>query len=89
MLISKTRRIMYNKTKYKEKKWMNCLQCFSSEEILTNYRKVCLKSSGKQSLNMPEECSNVQKEYIHMNLWMTLNILIAQNYLKKAAIIRR
>ena len=60
MLISKTRRIMYNKTKYKEKKWMNCLQCFSSEEILTNYRKVCLKISGKQSLNMPEECSNVQ-----------------------------
>lgn len=39
---------------------MNCLQCFSSEEILTNYRKVCLKISGKQSLNMPEECSNVQ-----------------------------
>lgn len=60
MLISKTRRIMYNKTKYKEKKWMNCLQCFSSEEILTNYWKVCLKISGKQSLNMPEECSNVQ-----------------------------
>lgn len=47
---------------------MNCLQYFSSEEMLTNYRKVCLKISGKQSLNMPEECSNVQKEYIHMNL---------------------
>ena len=29
---------------------MKCFKCFSSEEILTNHKKVCLEISGKQSV---------------------------------------
>ena len=31
----------------------NCLQCFRSEEILTNHREVCLKINGKRNDKMP------------------------------------
>ena len=39
---------------------MNCLQCCSSEEILTNPKKGCLKISVKKTVNMPEKSSNIQ-----------------------------
>ena len=37
-------RFMFNKTKYKGKKYFckNCLQCFSSEKILSEHKQDCL-----------------------------------------------
>ena len=42
-------RFMFNKTKNKVKKYFckNCLQCFSSEEILIEHKKDCLSIIGK------------------------------------------
>ena len=48
---------MYNQSKHKEKKHfsMHCLQCFSSERILANHIKNCLKINGNQAINMPKK----------------------------------
>ena len=44
-------RFMFNKTKYKGKKYFckNCLQCFSSEKILSEHKEDCLVINGKHS----------------------------------------
>ena len=50
----KNNRFMYNKTKLmKENFFVNYVQYFSSQETLTNHKKVCLKINGKQ-VNMCE-----------------------------------
>ena len=54
--------------KTKQKFSMKCLDCFSSEEILTNHCKVCLKLNDKQRVNMPEKGSNVQFINYHKKL---------------------
>ena len=47
-------RFMFNKTKYKGKKyfWKYCLQCFSSEEIMIEHRKDCLVINGRQNVKL-------------------------------------
>ena len=47
-------RFMCNKTKNKNKKYFcrYCLQCFSSEKVLEEHQKVCLKINGKQSVKL-------------------------------------
>ena len=47
-------RCMFNKTKYKGKKYFckNCLQCLSSENILTEHKEDCLLINGKQSVKL-------------------------------------
>ena len=47
-------RFLFNKTKYKGKKYFckNCLQCFSSEKILSEHKEDCLVINGKQSVNL-------------------------------------
>ena len=47
-------RFMFNKTKYKGKKYFykNCLQCFSGEKILSEHKKDCLVINGKQSVKL-------------------------------------
>ena len=47
-------RFLHNKTKHKEKNhfYMNCLQCFSCKEILTNYGEVCLETNRKLATKM-------------------------------------
>ena len=54
---------MYNQTKHKEKKHfrMFCLQCFSSERILSNHVNNCLTINGAQAINMPKQGENVLK----------------------------
>ena len=44
---------MFHKTKNK-KKWIfkSCLQCFSSENVLTKHKEDCLSINGKQSVNL-------------------------------------
>ena len=45
---------MFQKTKNKNKKWFskNCLQCFSSTNLLTKHKEDCLKINGKQSVKL-------------------------------------
>ena len=41
-------RFMFNKTRNKNKKWIcrNCLQCFSSENMLIEHKEDCLSING-------------------------------------------
>ena len=45
---------MFHKTKNKNKKYFckSCLQCFSSEHVLTEHQKVCLSINGAQYLGL-------------------------------------
>ena len=45
-------RFMLNKTKIKDKKYFckSCLQCFSSKNVLTEHKEVCLSINGAQSV---------------------------------------
>ena len=47
-------RFMCNKTKNKNKKYFRkcCLQCFSSEQVLTEHKENCLIINGKQSVKL-------------------------------------
>ena len=49
-------RFMFHKTKNKNKKWFckSCLQCFSSENVLTKHKGDCLSINGKQSVKLEE-----------------------------------
>ena len=53
---------MYNQTKHKERKHfcMYCLQCFSSEKVLTNHKDICLQINGTQAIKMPVKGSTVK-----------------------------
>ena len=47
---------MFHKTKNKNEKWFckSCLQCFSSENVLTKHKEDCLSIKGEQSVNLEE-----------------------------------
>ena len=47
-------RFMFHKTKNKNKKYFckSCLQCFSSKNVLTEHKKVCLSINGAQSVRL-------------------------------------
>ena len=47
-------RFMCNKTKNKNKKYFCkcCLQCFSSEQVLTEHKENCLIINGKQTVKL-------------------------------------
>ena len=49
-------RFIFHKTKHKNKKWFyrSCLQCFSSENVLTKHKEDCLSINGKQSVKLEE-----------------------------------
>ena len=63
VLIKDFNSFMYNQSKHKERKHfcMHCLQCFSSERILANHVKNCLKINGNQAINMPKKGENILK----------------------------
>ena len=52
--IKNFKRFMCNKTKNKNKKYFCkcCLQCFSSEKLLTEHKENCLVIKGKQSVKL-------------------------------------
>ena len=39
---------------------MHCLQCFSSERVLTKHKEVCIEINGVQSIKMPEVGSKIE-----------------------------
>ena len=53
VLIKNFNSLMYSKTMHKERKhfYMHCLQCFSTEEILTNHYENCLVINGEQAIS--------------------------------------
>ena len=61
---------MYKMKKRKGKKnfCMNCLQCFSTKEILTNHREVCLDIYGKKAIKMHEKGCSVPFGNYHEQL---------------------
>jgi len=54
---------MYNQTEHKERKHfcMYCLQCFSSEKVLTNHKENCIQVNGKQAVKMSHKNNNILK----------------------------
>ena len=63
VLIKDLNKFMYNQTKHKERKHfcMHCLQCFSSERVLTNHKDNCIQVNGEQAVKMPEKGKNILK----------------------------
>ena len=53
-------RFMFPKTK---KKWRSCLQCFSSINVLTEHKNVCLSINGAQSVRL-EKGTTEFKNYL-------------------------
>ena len=53
-------RLMFNKTKYKAKKYFCkcCLQCFDSEKVLSEHKEDCLVINGKQSVKLEKGLKN-------------------------------
>ena len=60
VLIKDFNSFMFKQTKQKSKKnfCMNCLQCFSSKDVLDAHRKDCIVINGKQATKMPNEDEN-------------------------------
>ena len=54
MYIKDFDRFMFHKTKNKNKKCFckSCLQCFSSNNVLTEHKKVCLSINGAQYVRL-------------------------------------
>ena len=54
---------MYNQTKHKCRKHfcMYCLQCFSSERVLTTHKENCIQVNGTQAVKMPTKENNILK----------------------------
>ena len=63
VLIKDFNKFMYNQTKHKERKnfCMSCLQCFSSERVLTNHKDICIQINGAQAVKMPDKDNNILK----------------------------
>ena len=47
---------------------MYCLQCFSSEQVLTNQKEICIQINGEQAIKMPKKCSKVKFTNFHKQL---------------------
>ena len=63
VLIKDFNKFMYNQTKHKERKHfcMYCLQCFSSERVLTDHKENCIQVNGTQAIKMPTKDDNILK----------------------------
>ena len=61
VLIKDFNKFMFGQTKHEHKKYfcMNCLQCFSREDVLTEHKNNCLSINGKQAIKMPEKGEQV------------------------------
>ena len=61
-LIKDFNRFMHHKTKSHQRKHfcMHCLQCFSSERVLTKHKEVCMEINGEQSIKMPPIGSKIK-----------------------------
>ena len=58
-------RFMFQKTKNKNKKYFckSCLQCFSSKNVLTEPKEVCLSINGAQSVKFEKGAINFKNYF--------------------------
>ena len=63
VLIKDFNRFMYNQTKHEHRKHfcMHCLQCFSSDRVLSNHKENCIQVNGTQAIKMPNKDNNILK----------------------------
>ena len=63
VLIKDFNRFMYNQTKHEHRKHfcMHCLQCFSSDRVLSNHKDICIQVNGTQAIKMPNKDNNILK----------------------------
>ena len=63
VLIKDFNRFMYNQTKHEHRKHfcMYCLQCFSSDRVLSDHKDICLQVNGTQAIKMPTKDNNILK----------------------------
>ena len=69
---------MFHKTKNKNKKWFcrSCLQCFSSEDMLTKREEDCLSINGKQSVKLDEGSIVISNKYqFHLKFMLILSVI--------------
>ena len=69
---------MFHKTKHKNKKWFckSCLQCFSSENVLTKHKEDCLSiNNGKQSVNLEKGIIETGNYQFHLKFMLILNVI--------------
>ena len=61
-------RFIFHKTKNKNKKYFckSCLQCFSSKNVLTERKKVCLSINGVQSVRVEIGTIEFKKYFIQI-----------------------
>lgn len=61
VLIKDFNSLMYNKTKHRERKYfcMHCLQCFSTEEVLSKHKTNCMVINGEQAIRMLPKGNNI------------------------------
>ena len=63
VLIKDFNKFMYDTTKHESRKHfcMHCLQCFSSERVLTAHKENCFQVNGAQAIKMPTKDNNILK----------------------------
>ena len=63
VLIKDFNRFMYNQTKHEHRKHfcMHCLQCFSSDRVLSNHKDIYIQVNGTQAIKMPDKDNNILK----------------------------
>ena len=63
VLIKDFNRFMYNQTKHEHRKHfcMHCLQCFSSDRVLSDHKDICIQVNGTQAIKMPNKDNNILK----------------------------
>ena len=70
VLIKDFSKFMFRQTKHEHKKHfcMQCLQCFSREDILTEHKNNCISINGKQAIKMPEKGDKIYFQNHHKQL---------------------
>ena len=65
MHIKDFNRFMFHKTKNKNKKYFckSCLQCFSSINVLTEHKEVCLSINGAKSVRFEKGIIEFKKYF--------------------------
>ena len=81
VLIKDFNSFMVKHSKHKGRKnfCMNCLQCFSTSELLNEHRKNCIVINGKQAINMPKVGENELK-FNHHNKQIPVPFVIYADF---------
>ena len=63
--------MMFKKTKHQHRKHfcMHCLQCFSTEDVLSKHNVNCMVLNGEQAIRMPQKGNNtLQSQNYHKQM---------------------